>query len=466
MFRALSSRAPLWISLVGAMVGLTTVVGCSSSSPGPDAGDSATPPGRDAAPVMEPDAAGPDLAAGSGPDFAGPDARNRDNGGRDAGSAGDGGGADGGAGLADASPAPDATVASGDAVSGSSAAQLATKLGKPARLLIGLGGTDQQDITSQGIKPDVHERYLVGIGSGSWPEWNQPSGAYVDTVVAKEADQLGAVPMFTLYQMASLGDGNLSGLTDKSFMTSYWQQAKLLFQRLAIYGKPALVNVEPDFWGYVLLQGPAGDQTTLSAQVTVASDCADLPNTVAGFGHCMLRLARTYAPKALLGFPPSDWMVDATHDPVDILKKAGILDADFVVMQTLDRDAGCFEAASESECQGRSGSGWYWDESNATHPNFQDHLAEASKYHTAFSKPVVWWQTPLGVPSATAGGTSKHYRDNRVHYFLTHPQELVAAGGLAVVFSAGADHQTDITTDGGQFKTLSQAYLSSPAPLP
>lgn len=357
-----------------------------------------------------------------------------------------------------------AVTTSGGPGGTSSAAQLAAKLGKPSRLLVGLGATDKSEITKQGIKTDIHERYLVGIGAGAWPTWNSPSGAYVDQVVAKEADDLGAVPMFTFYQMASLGDGNLAGINDKSFMTTYWQQAKLLFQRLGLYGKPALVNFEPDFWGYVLLQGPEGKQTTLAAQVTLASDCADLSNTVAGLGACFLRLARTYAPKALIGFPPSDWMVDATHDPIDILKKAGILDADFVVMQTLDRDAGCFESASVPECQGRQGS-FYWDESNATHPNFQDHFAEAAKYHNEFGKPLIWWQTPLGVPASSRGGSNKHYRDNRVHYFLTHPKELVAAGGLAVVFSTGADSQTDITTDGGQFKTLCQAYLASPAPL-
>jgi hypothetical protein len=53
-----------------------------------------------------------------------------------------------------------------------------------------------------------------------------------------------------------------------------------------------------------------------------------------------------------------------------------------------------------------------------------------------------------------------------VHYFLTHPSELTAAGGLAVVFSTGAGGQTDITTDGGQFQSLSGAYLAAPATLP
>ena len=134
-------------------------------------------------------------------------------------------------------------------------------------------------------------------------------------------------------------------------------------------------------------------------------------------------------------------------------------------MQTLDRDSGCFEAATEADCK-RSGTGWYWDETNTTHPNFQDHLAEAKSFHDGLNLPLVWWQTPLGVPSSTPGGTTNHYRDNRVHYFLTHPSELAAVGGLGVVFGAGSGDCTGITTDNGQYKTLSTAYFASPAPLP
>jgi len=52
-----------------------------------------------------------------------------------------------------------------------------------------------------------------------------------------------------------------------------------------------------------------------------------------------------------------------------------------------------------------------------------------------------------------------------MHYFLTRPTDLTAIGGAAVVFSVGADGQTNIDTDGGQFKRLSEAYLANPAPL-
>ncbi len=135
-------------------------------------------------------------------------------------------------------------------------------------------------------------------------------------------------------------------------------------------------------------------------------------------------------------------------------------------MQTLDRDAGCFEDQNVTDSCVRAGTGWYWDETNTTHPNFDDHLAAVLTYHQGIGLPIVWWQTPLGVPSSTPGGASQHWRDNRVHYFLTHPAQLVAAGGIGVVFGTGETHQTNITTDNGQFQTLSAAYMAAPVMLP
>ncbi len=359
-----------------------------------------------------------------------------------------------------------ATTASATSLpSSASAARLAAKLGKPSRLLVGLGyGNNASDIQAQGIKPDIYDQYLVGVGAGSWPTWNSPSGNYVN-VVAAQADALGAVPMFTLYQMATNGDGNLSGLNNPNFMTGYWANAIRLFQRLALYGKPALVNVEPDFWGYVEQQAPNGDPTKMVVQVQITPACASLPNDVTGFSRCMVTLANQYAPKAYLGIPPADWGGSSTAKVVVFMRKVYAQQYDFVVMQTLDRDAGCFEAAKDAVCM-RSDGPWYWDETNTTHPNFQDNLTQANAYYLGIKRPLIWWQTPMGVPSATAGGTEYHYRDNRVDYFLKNPSQLTAVGGLGIVFSVGADYQTTITTDGGQFKKLSNAYLANPAPLP
>jgi hypothetical protein len=80
--------------------------------------------------------------------------------------------------------------------------------------------------------------------------------------------------------------------------------------------------------------------------------------------------------------------------------------------------------------------------------------------------PILFWQTPMGVPSATPGGSPGHYRDNHVHYMLTHPTQYTAIGVFAIDFSAGGSMQTNITTDGGQAARMFQAYLANPAAYP
>lgn len=336
----------------------------------------------------------------------------------------------------------------------------------PDRLLGGLGaGNPIADMTSQQIQPDIIDTYLVGVGSGSWPTWNSPDGAYVSYVSAN-VKAAGAVPMFTLYQMASRGEGNLDAVNDASFMASYWSQAKLMYQKIGATDSPALVNLEPDFWGFAMAAAPDGDPAKLPARVSMVTECAGLPDNVAGLAGCLLTLGRTYAPKARMGFPPSFWGRDATTVG-NFMLKLGADQADFIVAQTSDRDAGCFEAAPPpAECAGRGTGPFYWDEANVATPNFQQDLAEWGAVRSMLADlPILYWQTPLGVPSSTPGGTPGHYRDNHVQYMLTHATEYTAGGVFAIVFSGGGSTSANITTDGGQFARLFKAYLANPAPL-
>jgi hypothetical protein len=335
--------------------------------------------------------------------------------------------------------------------------------------LVGLGGQANTadisgTITSQSIHIDIYERYL----SADWPSWNS-NPDYVG-VVAASADALGAIPMYTQYQMAN-GGYTFASFVDPTFMTTYWARAILLFKDLGAYGKPALVNLEPDFWGLMEQQATNGNPASIPVLVNDSSvanpDCAAQPDNVAGVAQCLLVLARKYAPMAYVGFLPSSWGGPTEAAIIAWMNAMGAQNADFIVKETLDRDAGCYEVVPQpSECA-KAGSDWYWDETNTTHPNFQDHLAQVQQEHSGIGNlPVIWWQTPEGVPSTTPGGTPSHYRDNRVHYFLTHPDELTAVGGLAVVFGDGTADQTDISTDGGQMATLDAAYQGAPAVLP
>jgi hypothetical protein len=176
-----------------------------------------------------------------------------------------------------------------------------------------------------------------------------------------------------------------------------------------------------------------------------------------------MKLARTLSPKVAIGFHASNW--GGTQDQViQFFKTIHADKADFVATDVLDRDAGCYEAATDPNCM-RGGTGYYWDETNQTSPNFHDNLAWVKAVTAGLGLPMMWWQVPMGVPSTTPGGTAGHYRDNRVHYIFSHIDEYVAAGGIGAVFGVGAANQTDITTDGGQFKNAVAGYFASTVSL-
>jgi hypothetical protein len=376
-----------------------------------------------------------------------------------------------GSSSADSSSASSSSVGTG-AVGTSRAAKVAAKLGRPAKFMIGMGNDLNNDHRLDGaytLGPtlDLHYAYLVAYLNadkswGSWKDWN-PGGSFVN-ILTDTADAKGTVPMFTLYAMAATGDGNLSGLTSNVFEKGYWDDVKLLFQRLAVFNKPAVVHFEPDFWAYAEQQSKE-NPTSMKVNVTAnAPDCAGLSNDLVGMGHCLVKLARMYAPKVVIGFHASRWAAPTPTAVVTFLKKVGADQADVIFSDLLDRDAGCFEAAVDPGCK-REGA-FYWDETNTTLPNFHDYLAWSKSISSSLGLPMIWWQVPFGVPSATRGGTAGHYRDNRVHYIFSHVQEFVDAGGLGVAFGTGANNQTFINSDGDQFKKAVTKYFAAPVALP
>jgi hypothetical protein len=350
----------------------------------------------------------------------------------------------------------------------STAAEAARKLGREPNFLIGMGNDLAEDHNEDGaytlgVTLDLHYAYLVGLpGEGGWPDWNE--GGYFVNILADSADEHGVTPMYDLYTMASRGEANLEPLIDEGFMTLYWETLLLLYERLADFDKPAVVHFEPDFWAFAQ-QESGGDPSNVPALVgTLVEECAGEPEDLAGLGRCMLSLGRMYAPKVLLGFHASRWAGEA-EDTIAFLNGVGAGDSDFIGMDMLDRDAGCFEAHVDEACQ-RDDGPWYWDETNQTSPNFHEYIDWSAQIGEGLGVPPLWWQIPFGVPSDEPGGTAGHYRDNRVRYIFNHIDEFVDAGGLGAVFGVGAGNQTYITTDGGQFQDAVTAYFADPYPLP
>ena len=385
-----------------------------------------------------------------------------------AGGATGGGGSPGSAGESNPGAGAPNSGAGAGPVGKSTAAELAVKLGRSANFLVGLGNDLANDHSKDGAytlgsKLDLHYAYLVGLkGQGGWPEWN-PDGQFVN-VLTDTADAQGVTPMFTMYGMAAQGEGNAAALTNDTYMKAYWDGIKLMYQRIGVFGKPVVVHFEPDFWGFVEQQSKE-DPSKLTVHVKAnAPDCADQTDDLVGMSQCLIKLARLFAPKALVGFHASQWAGDP-NAIVAFFKKIGADKADLVFTDLLDRDAGCFEAHTDPNCQRGDGTGFYWDETNATSPNFHDFLAYSKTISSGVGLPMIWWQIPLGVPSTTPGGSAGHYRDNRVHYIFSHIQEFVDAGGLGATFGTGVGNQTFIDTDGGQFKNAVAEYYKHPVAL-
>lgn len=346
-----------------------------------------------------------------------------------------------------------------------------------ARLQVGFAGSD-----ATAAKPGFDLRYqyvagvlapspdclsssranAVGCGTSWWGtwQWDQlPPGQFVRSFVSgAEAD--GLLPMLTYYvilQASGVPEGTAEvtgAATDAAFMARYLDDFRFLLRQIG--SAPAVVHVEPDFWGYAQTAARSGGTTADGLPAAVASanptDCGALPDTIAGLGRCLVAMARAYAPGARIALHGSPWAsgydcADNSDPGLDVAaearKTADFLvacapDADLVVLDLADRDAG-YEASI--------GQDRWLDATDATLPSFAQVFRWSRALRQRGGKPVLWWQVPVGNGGlANAPGA---WRDDRVEYFFAHPDRVAASGAVGMAFGAGATGQTTPESDGG-----------------
>jgi hypothetical protein len=272
--------------------------------------------------------------------------------------------------------------------------------------------------------------------------------------------------MFTYYQELqashlSEGTAQVAGLNDAAFLTRYLADWRFVLQKIGT--RPALLHIEPDFWGYVeqLNSDPHGVPAKVAS--ANATDCASYENSASGFAKCMIHMVRVYAPNAKVGLHASAWgtkfdVFGNSDAKLDVLGEAqkmatfltalGAKDGDFIVSDPSDRDAGYYQKE-----QGRN---TWWDATNATLPNFHQAFAWTKALAEAVNLPVIFWQIPVG--NMSQSNVADHYQDNRLDYFFAHMNEVVAAHIVGLFFGAGASGMTTPETDGSNFVTKTTAY--------
>jgi len=336
--------------------------------------------------------------------------------------------------------------------------------------------SDLSWMTGSGVPWRYRYQYLAGgVNTGTgWETWDSPTGAFA-TNYMNASSANGYLPVFSYYELLqsspSTGSNesarDYSNLNNTATMAAYYANFKLLMQKAGAFNNAAVVQVEPDLWGYLEQRAAGGMASTVSASVASSgfAEAAGLPNTVQGFAFELLKLRDSYAPKAVLAIHASAWgsgvdiasdrrsSVSATGEAdvtAAFLNSAGIASNpygstwDLVFNDVDDHDAAWWEQ------QGADNSSFthWWDPSNATYPNFNRYLAWVGELHAKTARPQVVWQVPVGNQYfQTMNNSCGHYQDNVGPYFIAHASSLHSAGLIAVLFGSGNSCQTT-NTDG------------------
>ncbi len=364
----------------------------------------------------------------------------------------------------------------------------------PARLQVGYAG-DVAAVGATGFQ--LRYQYLAGVlapdpacldlarpkaagcGTAWWGTWQwdqEPPGRFVPNFVADTAGA-GLRPMFTYYLLLPAAQERLGiaegvqevtvAARNRAFMAAYLADFRFFLQRLGT--APAIVHVEPDFWGYAQHAARAAgvDAHGLAAEVSRANpaDCGAAEDSIAGLGRCLVSMVRAYAPNALVSLHGSAWasgfdcvgnrqasldVVAEARKTADFLLAAGADCADLVVVDLSDRDAAWYQT------QGRDS---WLDPTDAALPTFTQAFTWSRALSERAGKKVLWWQVPVG--NMALGNTCEAWQDDKLDYFFDHPDRVAASGAAGMLFGSGATCQTSPETDGGHLAARAAALQAA-----
>lgn len=332
--------------------------------------------------------------------------------------------------------------------------------------------------SSNGTAWDFRYQYLAGGAGTGWSTWNTPAGEFA-TYYMNDSGNNGYIPSFVYYNMLQSNGpsgGNESGtdlahLGSTSTMSAYYGDWALLMQKIGAYGKPVLVIVEPDLWGFIEQAAQAmGSTSAASISASVASSgypaAQSYPNTAQGYAWALLHIRDLYAHNAILALHASPWgtgtdIASNTSSSVDAAA-IGSQTAQFLSTEGIAGNpsgVSTFDLISNDIADHDSGqSGIWWDRNNVTFPNFSRYLQYANALSNGTGRRVVMWQVPVGNQYFdTENNSAGHTQDNKAEYIIGHTADFANAGVIGVLFGPGnaGTYAQDAQNDG----------VTNPAPI-
>ncbi|WP_233166655.1 hypothetical protein [Archangium sp. Cb G35] len=366
--------------------------------------------------------------------------------------------------------------------------------GLPSRLLVGLFEEAPQTWMKDSAVPwDVRYRYFTKGWIDNWG-WSARDGSWGKQFLTESAAQ-GFIPAIQYYQVnGEPGGGEAQFLVkaqNATTMKSYFSDFKVLMQLAKAFGKPVLVLMEADGFGYLQQYSNNSPNAYAAVAATGLPELAGLPNTVAGWGLAFLQLRKSVgANNVILGMHISGWasgkdvayfsVTDALQPEVDkvynFLKPLGLganvtgATYDVLVGDPLDRDAEFYKQYGQDR---------WWDASDTasiSSKSFNRYAEWLRLWNRTSGKRWVLWQIPEGNSASlnkpyAANTPGSGYRDNRTEYFFgtgsgPHREKFASSGVIALLFGRGegqqASHTNDYDKNGQLFlKTYAGAFLKA-----
>ena len=366
-------------------------------------------------------------------------------------------------------------------------------VGLPSRLTVGLfEDSGNTWMSTSGVRWDTRYRYFVQGWVNNWG-WGANDGSWGLSYM-KECAAQGFIPVVEYYVMNGVSGYNenafLSTAQNASKMADYFGQWKILMQRAKDFGKPVVILVEGDGFGFLEQQSGGNSSAYAAVAATGLPELAGLPNTVAGWGLAFLQLRESVgATNVSLAMDISGWatgkdllyfsVTDSLGPEVDkayaFLAPLGLSANqtgqtwDLLANNPLDRDSDYYTTLGQNR---------WWDASDTASINsksFNRYAEWLRLWNVKAGKRWMLWQIPLGNSNHlnvyNNGGAREGYKDNRPEYFFgtgaaTHRSAFVDSGVIGLLFGAGASgmssYPNDVYVDGQLFmKSRAGAFLNA-----
>ncbi|MFA4927913.1 MAG: hypothetical protein WC558_05315 [Patulibacter sp.] len=304
----------------------------------------------------------------------------------------------------------------------------------PATLQIGL--IDPEDHAA-GLRESapfgVRWHYLSGGAAtgSSWTTWRNGGGSFA-TAYSEESRAAKTIPFFSYYVLqetppasrrSAEPDKVADGLSNPLVVRRVVTDIRQALQRLGQAGGPAVLQIEPDMWGY--LQQRFGDDASNSPVRLKGSSrfAKGLSNDLRGFARLVTRIRDAEAPNVLLAYPVS---IFGTHKDIKG-SRPDAAELDTMVQRSVRfwRSAGSpfdlmtFEHANRNAGYQIKVDGVASEDARWTNEDHQRHLSYVRGVLAASKRPGVLWQVPPGnTVRPEMDDTPGHYTDDKVQTLL------------------------------------------------